>query len=203
MCLSCMSSIRCNRLIVSEASPYFNSLLLGTMREAYQNSITFPHVDSDVLHALIRFCYVGRIHITDDNVMDLLAGASSMELVVVENFCAEYIVKHMSTDNFRTFWIEGERYSLDALKTRALSIAVDYFPKIRKSNDFLNLKVKYVRQILTNSYLSAYCEDDVFKALVVWIRHEESDRKKFFIDLMRFVHVRDMSTKVTIIDRFR
>lgn len=70
-----------HRNIMMASSPYFNALLGPNYKEAEKKEIKLSKIDGKTLKTIIHFCYTGRVEITNDTVADILAAASSMELV--------------------------------------------------------------------------------------------------------------------------
>lgn len=172
-------------------------MLMGDMREAQEDVVTLAHIDGSTLQALIRFCYLGKIEISN-NVEELLAAASSMELVQLEWLCERHCLKLLSRDNCLRFWMLADRFSLNLLKTNAYKAALDYFTLIVAGMQFVQLTNVLLQQLLTDNNLSVASEVDVFGAVVRWVRHDEHNRKQHFTELVSsVVRVKEMKVEVS------
>ncbi|CAG8763526.1 10419_t:CDS:1, partial [Acaulospora morrowiae] len=54
-------TIRGCRIILAARSDFFHSLLFGQMREARQNEVTFPKIDSKTMRIILDYIYTGEI----------------------------------------------------------------------------------------------------------------------------------------------
>lgn len=171
------------------------------MCEANEDVVTMVNVNGATLQSLVRFCYLGRIDISDD-VEVLLAAASAMELVQVEKFCEQHCLKQLSRDSCLRLWWLADRYSLIVLQKKAYAIVLDPFPTLVGSEAFLHMEKVPLQQLLADNGLSVYSEEDVFEALAQWVRSNTHNRKAFFVQLINSVRVKEMKPIVSFARRF-
>lgn len=197
-----LSRVFAHRLILTADSPYFEALLLGGMREADEDIVTMANVDGVTLQALIRFCYLGRIDIDIDDVEVLLAAASGMNLVQVEMLCERHCLKKLRRDNCLRLWWMADRYSLTTLKKKAYIMVLDSFSLLANGDEFKQMERDSLLRFLADDNLSVYCEEDVIKALVGWIRFDEDNRRMHFAELMNsVVRFKEMNMEVCPVAR--
>lgn len=159
------------------------------MQEAGQNVVTISEVGGDTLQALIRFCHIGKIDIRPNNVDEMLAAASRMELVQVEEFCEQHYRMVLEVENCLSIWLLAEQYNFNELARTANDLALEMFYELVNEEEFLDLKEEALGRLLSDDNLYVYSELDVLDALILWIRHDENNRKSLFVDLMNLVRL--------------
>lgn len=169
---------------------------MGQMRETDQEDVIIEEVTGDSLQALIRFCFIGKIDITSDNVDDLLDVASRLEMTQVEELCEQKYREMLSMKNCLGLWLLADQYKFYKLKEISRAMAMESFVQLQHEEEFRNLKKEGLQMLLADEDLFVFSEEDVFEALVGWIRVDEDERKAFFAELVKLVRLNQMAAEV-------
>lgn len=188
--------ISAHSLILFALSPYFRALLTSPLDESTQDVIRIEEIDGQTLEQLIDFCYTGEILINDENVVDIIAAASKIELIPVEQLCDEYLTKHLCLTNCLSSWLLAEQYSLVNVRTIALNMVQFEFVDVINDDEFFNLNSDAVNILLANDELCVYSEEIIFNALISWIQFDGQIRSPLFPYLIKLVRIEYIQMKV-------
>jgi len=84
-----------HRAVLVACSDYFRAMLTGEMRESRESSVTLQGISSFGLQTVIEFIYTGVLKISLDNVEEILAAASHLQVShSLSCFCMTYFVTH-------------------------------------------------------------------------------------------------------------
>ena len=70
--------IACHKLVLSAASPFFQTMFSSGMKETSEVLVKFA--DPDIIRMIVEYFYSGEIEIDDGNVQDLVAASDFLDL---------------------------------------------------------------------------------------------------------------------------
>lgn len=176
------------------SSPYFKALLGPHYKEAKQNEIVLSQVDGKTLETIIQFCFNGFVEITGRNVIDIMAAASSMELVQLEQRCSNFLIKILNIANCVYLLIFADKYNLKDLWSISFQYICEHLVKIPPA-DVCILDETNFNAILTGDKINTD-EKNVFHCLVQWIEHDESKRSKSIALLANSIRLQHIPVQV-------
>lgn len=179
------------------ASPYFQALLGPNYMEANEDEIWLSGIDGNTLEAVIGFCYTGRIDITIDNVGDIMAAASSKELIHLEKMCSQFWSEHLAINNCLRVLIAAEKYHLTDLWQTTLRYVCEKLADIPVV-DLVKIDEKIMKAILEYDQTSA-AEMLIFDRLVKWVEHDEPNRSIHFATLAGLIRLEHLPGEVNAI----
>ncbi|XP_062507717.1 kelch-like protein 18 [Corticium candelabrum] len=91
--------ISTHRVVLATSIPYFRAMFTTNMAEATQDVVTMKDIDPDVLGRIVEFIYTGHLDVTVDNVQDVLAAASLIQLESAQEICCEFLKEHLEPAN--------------------------------------------------------------------------------------------------------
>ena len=188
--LSDNSIVKCHKLVLMAASPFFEKCLQSGLKENIEDEVRLEFTDADTMRLLIRFFYSGEIEITVDNAADVATASDFFFLKDLKDRCDEVMSQHVDASNCLRVYTFGKRYELAELSQRALKFIVKDFKEIVKSNsDFDKLPEAGIVQIVSSDNLGVENDDVVFDAVIRWVNADLEGRKKAFekiVPLIRF-----------------
>lgn len=189
-----------HRLVLAASIPYFHAMFMHDMVESKQRDITIQGIDAVALGALVNFAYSGRVTINTNNVQSLMVGAAFLQLPRVRNACADFLKKRFHPHN-----VLGIRQFADTLGCSVLVEAADkymhqYFHDVSLSEEYYNLNVSELLDIVKRDELHVISEEQVFEAIMRWVKKDLETRKSELPRLLASVRL-PLLTPHYLVDR--
>ena len=183
------SKLVSHRVVLAAASQYFDAMFTGDMIESRLDEIALHGIEFGALVDLVSFCYTGRIEINVNNVQSLLCAANLLQLGGVKQACVEFLHRVLHPDNclgIRTF---ADTYSCSELVEAAEIYAMKNFSDVAKSEEFLSLPPDEVVTLISREELNVRTEEEVFEAVLQWVKKDIVERKDFISELLKHVRL--------------
>ncbi|XP_025831842.1 kelch-like protein 18, partial [Agrilus planipennis] len=163
-----------HKIVLAATIPYFHAMFTNDMVESRQHEIKMQSIDANSLEALINFAYSGRIVLDKNNVQSIMLGASYLHLTKVRDACANYLLQRLHPHNAL-----GIRQFADTLGCSNLVESADKyieqcFHEVSLSDEYLNLPMEDVKNLLNRNELRVESEEQVFEACMRWVKHSEN-----------------------------
>ncbi|KAL6100791.1 klhl41 [Pungitius sinensis] len=189
-------SIPCHRLILAACSPYFRELYFSADgKEMEQMEVVLENMDPNVMEAIVNYMYSADIDINEDNVQDILAAASRLQIPSVFTVCVNYLQKRLSVKNCLAIYRLGLVLNSARLAMAARNHIADRFEAIAKDEDFLQLSPPELFAIIGADALNVEKEEVVFETLMRWIRKDPEKRVKSFEEAFECIRFRLLPEK--------
>lgn len=180
--------INCHKVILASVSPYFFAMFNEDMLERNMDVISLHDIDPDSLKRLIDYAYTGEITITEENVQVLLPASSLLQIQSVREACCKFLLRQLHPSNCLGIRSFADAHSCKELHSRSHRFALQNFQSVVGTEEFLLLGFNEVQDLISNSQLNICSEEKVFSAVLNWVKHDLTERKKFVSELM--THVR-------------
>uniref|UniRef100_UPI00358FBAEE kelch-like protein 10 isoform X2 n=1 Tax=Myxine glutinosa TaxID=7769 RepID=UPI00358FBAEE len=158
-------------------SGYFRTLFAKKYYGEQQREFVIRGLTSDIMHFLIQFAYMRSVHITEENVEGLFAAASQFDLSKVTHLCCNFLEGQVCPDNCIGTYKFAQSYFCSDLEQNIFKFILVHFKHVVKSQEFLELSVDQLDQIISQDTLNVNKEEVVFHAIVTWIGHHADSRK--------------------------
>nr|XP_040057298.1 kelch-like protein 41a [Gasterosteus aculeatus aculeatus] len=189
-------SIPCHRLILAACSPYFRELYFtADGKEMEQMEVVLENMDPNVMEAIVNYMYSAEIDINEDNVQDILAAASRLQIPSVFTVCVNYLQKRLSVKNCLAIYRLGLVLNSARLAMAARNHIADRFETIAKDEDFLQLSPPELFAIIGADALNVEKEEVVFETLMRWIRKDQEKRVKSLEEAFECIRFRLLPEK--------
>ncbi|XP_040057298.2 kelch-like protein 41a [Gasterosteus aculeatus] len=189
-------SIPCHRLILAACSPYFRELyFIADGKEMEQMEVVLENMDPNVMEAIVNYMYSAEIDINEDNVQDILAAASRLQIPSVFTVCVNYLQKRLSVKNCLAIYRLGLVLNSARLAMAARNHIADRFETIAKDEDFLQLSPPELFAIIGADALNVEKEEVVFETLMRWIRKDQEKRVKSLEEAFECIRFRLLPEK--------
>ncbi|XP_058487391.1 kelch-like protein 10 [Solea solea] len=172
-----------HRIILSDCSPYFTALF------QFQSPVDIKVSDinglsTDIMELIVEYAYTSQIHVTKDNVQDLMQAADMLSVTAVAEACSDFLCEQISRENCIGMWQYAKFYFYTELRDRAYRYINDHFDEVFPCEEFLYLSMQELSAILGRDDLNVRKEYIVFEAILRWIEHNPEERERHIVDLL-------------------
>lgn len=178
-----------HRIVLASSIPYFHAMFLNEMIESKQDVITINTIDPNALEQFINYSYNGMITISNENVQSLLIGANFFHLKNIKNACVEFIKKRLTVQDALYIRMFADQYMCHDLIMCCNRFIDKNFSKISQTEAFLELNSVDLIEILKRDELSVDCEEQVYEALLGWIKFDVEGRKEHLHELLKHIRL--------------
>lgn len=171
-------------------------MLSSQFKESEQNEVILSAVNGVILGQLINFCESGSLSLNQDNVQDVIQAAHQFNFAKIVDACSEYMVDHLDATNCFGLFVYAELLDLKQLRKMTIIYICQHFMELSKSDEYKEISIETLRQILKIGELDVSSEEDVFHAVVTWVNHDSINRRKHFVELITYVRLQLLDEKV-------
>ncbi|KPP56375.1 hypothetical protein Z043_126011 [Scleropages formosus] len=156
---------------------------------------SFPGVSPEVMRLIVEYAYTCAVPVTPDNVERLLAAADHFNVMGVVRECCRFLEGQLSPDNCIGVYKFASLYFCPELRQRAYLFILHHFEEVvRSSDEFLELEALQLCDIIEKDHLNIKRESVAFEAVLRWIAHAPSGRKRHISLLLSKVRLALMDT---------
>ncbi|KAJ7310500.1 hypothetical protein JRQ81_007422 [Phrynocephalus forsythii] len=181
--------IPAHRLVLSAVSDYFAAMFTNDVREAKQEEIKMEGVDPDALKDLVRYAYTGILELKEDTIESLLAAACLLQLPPVIEVCCSFLMKQLHPSNCLGIRSFGDAQGCTELLQVAHVYTTEHFMEVIKNQEFLLLPASEIAKLLSSDDLNVPDEESIFKALMMWVRHDLQNRQRDLGMLLSYIRL--------------
>lgn len=181
---------------MATSSPYFGALLGANFKERDQNEISISGIDGSTLGMIIDYCYTCDIKINNDNAEQLMAAASSLELVELEQKCSNFWMAKLDIGNCVDFVMIAYKYNLKNLYEKSFNCICNNFENV-ETGDIVRIDKRIFEAIFRTKRVVA-AEDNIFDSFVRWVQNDVLERSKFVASLSNLIRLQHISKEVYI-----
>ncbi|XP_071496288.1 kelch-like protein 18 [Diadema antillarum] len=178
-----------HRIVLAASVPYFHAMFTTDMVESKQEEITMSGIDPSALEVLVNFSYSGRVIINTQNVLSILACANFLQLQVIKNACCSFLKDRLYASNCIGIRRFAETMVCGDLFQASTSYLHKQFVDVACSDEFMQLDKSELIELLNMDELNVTGEEQVFDALIGWVRHDEENREEFMPELLGLVRL--------------
>lgn len=178
-----------HKVILIACCPYFEAMFLSGMSESRQRVVELQGVHPDAFHAILGFFYTGKVTISKDNVQIILSAASIFQLEDLKTACANFLVKQLAPCNCLGIRAFAQAYGCTRLAEQAWKHTLLKFVEVSSSEEFFQLDLAQVCQLLACDNIRVASEEQVFDAASNWIEHNPTQRSKYTARLLRQIRL--------------
>ncbi|XP_029447841.1 kelch-like protein 38 isoform X2 [Rhinatrema bivittatum] len=178
----------CHRNVLASSSPYFRAMFCSNFKESFQEKVDLKGIDSDILQQILLYVYTGEILITEGSVLYLMQAASMLQYTKLFEACSSYLQDQITPSNCLNMIRLSEILSCETLNAKAKVMSLKCFPEVATSEDLKELCVQELINYLGDDDLCGE-EEQVFEAMMAWIRHDLQARRGYIQDLFKMVRL--------------
>ncbi|XP_075961087.1 kelch-like protein 10 [Anarhichas minor] len=152
-----------------------------------------PGLSPDMMQLVIEFAYTGLVSVTEENVQELLLAADQLNVMGVVQTCCDFLGEQLCPENCIGIFQVTDTCLSPELRLKAYHFIVDHFEEVVLSEEFPQLSVQQLADILGRDDLNVSEESAAFEAILRWIAHEPEERKEHIAVLLSKVRLVLMS----------
>ncbi|XP_061590791.1 kelch-like protein 10 [Cololabis saira] len=178
---------KAHRIILCGRSSYFSDLFCSNPT---QKVFSFPDVSAKVMSLIVENAYTGSVTVTEDNVLELLAGAQDFDVKTIIQACCDFLQKNLSSDSSIVTWKLAKHSQYPELREKACLYILLHFEEIaRFSQEFVQLSVEELTDLIEKDELNVRQESAVFEAILRWISFAPEERRGHMTTLLPSVRL--------------
>lgn len=138
-----------------------------------------------MMKVIIEYAYTQSVVVTKDNVERLLPDADQLCVLGIVQACADFLEAQLCTANCIGIWRFTNIYFCPDLRRAAYRFILQNFEEVgQTSQEFLELTLTELCDIIEKDDLTVKQEDRVFDAVLRWTGHMPSKRKSYLPQLL-------------------
>lgn len=162
------------------------TLLLSRSDGHAEDTYEVPQVSPHVMSNIIQYAYTRSVHITNQNVAELLSAADYFLIADLVDACCGFLESQLSPENCISIFTFVESFhSCSKLRSTAELYVLRHFGDVlRVSKEYLELSLERLAEFIDRDELNVKQEEMVFEAILNWTDHRAEDRKKHMAVLL-------------------
>ncbi|KAK6015243.1 BTB And Kelch [Ostertagia ostertagi] len=156
-------------------------------------------VDATTLDALVTFCYTGKIKITESNLLIVITGVARRTLargfILTQPYsaqkyvCGEFMMRLLHPSNCLGIRAFADTYACQELLRCADKYISHKFKDVVHAEEFLQLSADRLIEVISCDKLRVRSENQVFTAVLEWVRFDLAARKQFLPRVLEHVRL--------------
>ena len=186
-------SLNAHRVILASSSPYFDAMFSGKNVESQGGVVNIKEFNPDAIQNLVDFFYTSSLTINSSNVQELLPAAGLLQLDGVVGACCDFLASQLHPSNCLGIRLFSSTHTCSSLWRQCNMFMQQRFPEIVLHEEFLDLGFDELYKVVSDSSLNVRGEEQVYEAVLSWVRHRLDERKCHVSDLLKCVRMPLMS----------
>ncbi|RXN29310.1 kelch 10 [Labeo rohita] len=140
----------------------------------------------NIMSLIIQYAYTGSVLITEDNVLELLLAADQFLVSGLVDACCQFLESSLCPENCIGICMFTEDFhSCSKLHHKAKLYILKHFEEVLQvSEEFLELSLEQLEEIIDKDELNVKQEEVVFEAVLHWIDYAPESRSKHIAMLL-------------------
>lgn len=164
-------------------------MFAGDMIESRSSCVELKDVEPDAISLLVEYSYTSQLEITSSNVQSVMAAASIFDFPFVLEATAKFLATHLHPSNCLGMRAFGRTYGSESLVNASSRHFRNHFTDAIKSEEFLQLPAEVFSELLDSDDVNVRTEEDIFRALELWLNHDPDTRKESLSKVYTCIHV--------------
>ncbi|XP_039978414.1 kelch-like protein 10 [Xiphias gladius] len=165
-----------HKIILCNCSPYFRALF-ERWSTADRKVFNISGLSPDTMQLIIEFAYTNSISVTENNVQDLMLAADMLNIMDVVQTCSDFFCEEFCPENCIGIWQFTKICFSSELQCKAYCYITDHFEEVVSHEEFLQLSMQELNEILGRDDLNVRKESTVYEAILRWIAHIPEERE--------------------------
>ena len=182
-----------HKCVLSAASAYFRALFTSQMKETKNNMVELQEAKSTTISDVLQFIYTGKVTIDSFNAQDLVKIADYLIIPSLKTRASLFLQGSINGSNCLALESFACQYNCESLQQAAVTFKCEKFVAVTKSEDFRSCDVEKVKELICMDEINVSEEDEVYQAVIAWIKHDLPSRECFLPELLKCVRLFSVS----------
>ncbi|KAM9322264.1 kelch-like protein 10 [Pholidichthys leucotaenia] len=182
------TEFKIHKIILVNLSPYFRALFLHCA-SSEQKVFNIPGIAAPIMELILEYAYTGLISVTVENVQELLLTAHQLEVMDIVQICWNLIKNELAPKNCIGIWQFTNVVPCPEMRYKVCRYITDHFVDVVSSEEFLQLSVEELEDILGRDELCVKRENSVYEAAIKWMLHMPEKREEHAVRLLSKVRL--------------
>ncbi|PNF37608.1 Kelch-like protein 10 [Cryptotermes secundus] len=179
-----------HRVILSTCSAYFKTLFTTTLNSKEKTDVLLPGVTSKTMTFILDHCYMRKVDINEENVIQLLVSAGYLMMEDLIELCCGFIRSMLVPENCIGIMRFARDHCFPSLEEAARCFVMRNFAQIsQKSDELLELPLEELQGLISSDELNVKTEVVVWESVLRWINHDTENRKHHIMKLVKGVRL--------------
>ena len=187
--------IPAHKNVLSAASPYFRSMILGEFKESKSDEISLEGMTQTALLNILNAIYTKELKLTNEIVGEVLAGADFLQINDISDKCEQHMISNLSSETCFDFLKLCETFDKELGRKACNGYIIKHFSTVRKNREFLEINKDALCFYLDHELLKIEDEIEAFKAAKLWIEHDKK-REQFAAEIMHTVRFASIPSEI-------
>ena len=170
--------LRCHRIVLAAASPYFHSRLYNGKRESTVDKLFIHNVTKPVLSNVLKFIYCGNCELTEKNAQQLLRVSHMYGIKGLRNKCDSFLSQHVTIGNTIQLFKMAKYTKSSNLEAVTRKSLLKNFVCFSSSKKFQSLSLSDVMSLIKDEDLVVPSDEVVLDAVLSWAKGDVESRQE-------------------------
>ncbi|XP_010871644.1 kelch-like protein 7 isoform X2 [Esox lucius] len=176
--------IPAHRVVLAAASHFFSLMFTTSMMESTSHEVELRSAEPEIIELLVEFVYTARISVNSSNVQSLLDAANQYQIEPVKKMCVDFLKEQVDATNCLGISALAECLDCPELKLSADDFIHQHFTEVYKLDEFLQLDVSQLTQLLHQDTLTVRAEDQIYESAVRWLKYDVCNRQGHIVEVL-------------------
>uniref|UniRef100_A0AAX7VC71 BTB domain-containing protein n=1 Tax=Astatotilapia calliptera TaxID=8154 RepID=A0AAX7VC71_ASTCA len=177
-----------HKIILCNCTPSFRALFTS-WSDPDKQVFNIPGLSPEMMALIIDFAYTGSVSVTEENAVELLMAADQLNVMDIVKICSDFVGEQLCAENCVGIWQFTKVHLSPELRAKAFHYIISNFEQVVLQEEFLQLTVEELGDILERDDLNVQCESTAYEALIKWISHVPAEREQHLIALLSKVRL--------------
>lgn len=183
------SQFYAHRAVLASCSPYFLAMFTGKLEESKKRVVTIHDIPAAIMEAILSYCYTAAIEVTEENVQYLLPAACILQLGWIRDVCCDFMKRNLCSTNCLGVKVFADTHACIDLLKAADCFVQQHYLEVLEGEEFLELDVELLEELLQSEELNVRCEEQVFESVMRWVKHNVDTRKQHLARVLGHVRL--------------